>query len=224
MSQQLNLYDPALKPEQDWLSLGNVVLAMVLVLVTVLVLGSWGQYAKRQALARLNQQETQLKEAQAQLLELAALQARRRPDPALEKQVADRKLLLKQKNEVLALVKDGAVGEVEGFAADMEALARRVPEGLWLQGFDLRAGGHAMVLQGGLISEPLLPLLVQGLNQEARFKGRRFAALQVTQVAPLAAPTQGEDKRSFLERSGYLHFSLEGVGLVERDASAGSAR
>lgn len=222
MSQQLNLYDPALKPKRDWLSLGNVVLAALGVLVLLLLLGSWGRHAEGQALARLNQQDAQLKGTQAQLVELASLQAKRRPDPALEKQIADRNLLLKQKNEVLALLEGGAVGQVEGFAADMEALARRVPEGLWLQGFDLRTGGHAMVLQGGLISEPLLPLLVQGLNQEARFKGRHFAALQVTPVAPLAAPAQGEDGRSFLERSGYLRFSLEGVGL-ERTDSAGSA-
>ena len=80
-----------------------------------------------------------------------------------------------------------------------------------------------MGLQGGLVSEPLLPLFVQGLNQEPRFKGRHFSELQVSPVAPVAAPPEGEDVRTPLERSGYLRFSLEGVE-PRRAATAGGGQ
>lgn len=230
MSQQLNLYDLALKPKREWLKLEYVLAAAVLVLLLLGGLATWGYQREAAELAQLQRHETQLKSTQAQLVELAAMQAQRRPDPALEQEIAARRQFLKQKQEVLALLESGEVGQVQGFSPVMAALARQVPEGLWLQGFDLQSGGRSMLLEGGLMSEPLLPRLVQNLNQEPLFAGRHFAALQMSPVAPLPAPAvsgQGVDaaavvdERSFLERNGYLRFSLEGVGL---EKVAGEAR
>lgn len=213
MSQQINLFNPALRPKKDWLTLSNVVLAAALMLAALMVVGSWGRYKEGLELARFKSQEAQLKATQAQLVELASLQANRRTDPLLEKEVADKKLLINQKQQVLALLEDGEVGNRAGFAMFMTALARQTPEGVWLTGFDIQSGGKSIRLQGGLINEPALPLFVQHLNQEPEFKGRHFAALQVSPVPPVAAPQAGTDERDFLARSGYLQFSLEGVGV-----------
>lgn len=209
--QHLNLFDPALKPKREWLSLANVVLATVFVLMLLVVVGAWGKHKEDLELTRLKSQESQLKATQAQLVELATMQANRRTDPALEKEIVDKRLLLAQKQQILELLNGGELGQPEGFAAMMEALARQVPEGLWLQGFDLQAGGRTLVLRGALVSEPLLPRFVQALNQEPLFKGRHFSALQVSPVAPVAPSTEGEDGRTYLERVGYLQFSLEGL-------------
>lgn len=213
MSQQINLFNPALKPKRDWLTLSNVGLTAALMLSVLMVIGSWGRHKEGLELARFKSQEAQLKATQAQLVELAGMQAMRRTDPLLEKEVADKKLLINQKQQVLALLEGGEVGNQAGFAKFMAALARQTPEGVWLTGLDIQSGGKSIRLQGGLINEPALPLFVQQLNQEPDFKGRHFAALQVSPVPPVAAPQSGTDERDFLARSGYLQFSLEGVGV-----------
>lgn len=218
--QHLNLFDPALKPQKEWLSLANVVLATVIVLMLLMVLGSWGRYQEGVELARLKSQERQLKVTQEQLVELAAMQASRRTDPGLEKDLANLKLLLGQKQQVLALLDSGVVGQSEGFSTLMEALARQVPEGLWLQGFDVQSGNRAMVLHGGMIAEPLLPQFVLALNQEPHLKGKYFSTLLVT---PVQHATSAPGAGSAVEPTDYLQFSLKGID-ADAPAMSGGAQ
>ena len=103
------------------------------------------------------------------------------------------------------------MGQPEGFSNFMAALARQTPEGLWLTGFEIQSGGHAILLQGRLLSEAVLPSFVERLNHEVDLRGRRFAALQVTAVPAKPEPAdRGQDERTALERSGWLEFTLRG--------------
>ena len=211
MSQQINLFNPALRPRRDWLSLEWVVVATLALIVLMTGIGVWSSYRERQALAGLNARESALQDAQHQLAALAARQANRKVDPQLAARIAQRKALLENRRQALALLQGGNVGQPEGFSNFMAALARQTPEGLWLTGFDIQSGGHAILLQGRLISETLLPTFVERLNHEVDLRGRRFAALQVTAVPAKPAPTDNRrDERTALERSGWLEFTLRG--------------
>jgi len=190
MSQQINLLNPELRPKVELLTLNHVALASSLVLMLVLLMAGWGRQREGVELHRLGAQEQQMRVAQEQLSQLGAMQASRRISPALERQLAERKAVLESKREVLAALESGDLGQQDGFSNYLGAFARRVPEGLWLTGFDLQEGGKQVLLQGRMRTEPLLPQFIQQLEQESLLKGRTFSALELNQVLPdPATPT-----------------------------------
>lgn len=190
MSQQINLLNPELRPKVELLTLNHVALASSLVLMLVLLMAGWGRQREGVELHRLGAQEQLMRVAQEQLSQLGAMQASRRISPALERQLAERKAVLESKREVLAALESGDLGQQDGFSGYLGAFARRVPEGLWLTGFDLQEGGQQVLLQGRMRTEPLLPQFIQQMDQEPLLKGRTFAALELNQVLPdPAAPT-----------------------------------
>jgi hypothetical protein len=221
VSQQINLFDPALRPRRDWLSLDVLVLMAVALVVAMLAAGAWGAHREQLALAALKVREGALQDAQSQLSELAARQAGRKADPRLALRIGQRKGWLEDRRQALGLLQGGSVGQPEGFASFMAALARQTPEGLWLTGFDIQSGGHAILLRGRLVSEILLPTFVERLNHEVDLRGRRFAALEVTAMPAKAAEEGGKDERTALERSGWLEFVLRGEGAPSGTAAGG---
>jgi hypothetical protein len=214
VSQQINLFDPALRPRRDWLSLETLVAAAAVLLAGLLSAGLWGGQRERMALAALKVREDALQTAQAQLSELAARQANRQADSRLTMRIGQRKTWLEDRRQALALLQGGSIGQPEGFANFMAALARQTPEGLWLTGFDIQSGGNAILLRGRLVSEIVLPMFVERLNHEVDLRGRRFAALEVTAVPAKAAEAGKKDERTALERSGWLEFILRGEGAA----------
>ncbi|MDR1229253.1 MAG: PilN domain-containing protein [Azoarcus sp.] len=212
MSQQINLFNPALRPRRDWLSLGTLILSTMALAMVVACIGGWGVYSERQALAGLNARETAWQDAQSRLKDLAARQMERTSDPQLEQRITQRRTWLEHRRQALIILKGGSMGQSEGFSNIMTALARQTPEGLWLTGFDIQSGsGQAILLRGRLISENLLPNFVERLNHEADLRGRRFAALEVTSIPPKPRADESKpDERTALERSGWLEFVLRG--------------
>ncbi|MDR0701276.1 MAG: PilN domain-containing protein [Azoarcus sp.] len=211
MSQQINLFNPALRPRREWLSLGMLISSAVALVAVVACVGGWGMYSERRGLAALDARETAWQDAQGQLKDLAAQQASRKVDSQLEQQIAQRRTWLEHRRQALSMLQGGRMGQADGFSNIMAALARQTPEGLWLTGFDIQTGGNAILLRGRLVSENLLPNFVERLNHEADLRGRRFAALEVTAIPPKTRGDDGKpDERTSLERSGWLEFVLRG--------------
>jgi len=192
MSQQINLLNPELRPKADLLTLNNLALLASLVLVVVMLAGAWGQQKLSAAREWVSTQERQLKEAQAQLGQLVAMQASRRPSAALEQQLAQTRQLLTDKQEVLRILESGVIGSAEGFSPFMEALARSVPEGLWLTGFDVLSGNQQLRIEGRMNAESLLPRFVQQMNLHPRLQGKGLSALQIQQHVPQPAASGQE--------------------------------
>ncbi len=184
MSQQINLLNPELRPKVEFLTLNNVALLSSFVLVAVMLAGAWAQQKVGMARDQVSTQERQLKAAQAQLGQLVAMQASRRPSAALEQQLAQTRQLLTDKQEVLRILESGTIGRAEGFSPFMEALARSVPEGLWLTGFDVHSGSQQLRIEGRMNAESLLPRFVQQMNLDPRLQGKGLSALQIQQHVP----------------------------------------
>ncbi|MDR1662708.1 MAG: PilN domain-containing protein [Azoarcus sp.] len=221
MSQQINFFDPSLRPRRDWLSLETLICSTLALLTLLAAIGIWGGYRERQALVGLNARESAWQDAQNQLKALAARQAERSTDPQLASRIAQRKLWLENRRQAFNILRNGDIGQSRGFSGIMTALARQTPEGLWLTGFDIQSGGHAILLRGRLISENLLPSFVERLNHEADLRGRRFAALEVISVPPAPRSEEGaRDERTPLERSGWLEFVLRGEEVAADDAES----
>lgn len=187
MSQQINLYDPSLRPTRELLTLNNLALACAAVLVVLAVLTTIGVWREKQEFERFQAAEQALREAQEQLTELATQQGARHIDPALEQALADAQRVAADKREILSLLDRGDLGERKGFFVFLEGLARRGVDGLWLTGFDLDAGGRNLELRGRMMKEALLPDYVRALRQEAVFQGREFLTLDLRRIDPARA-------------------------------------
>jgi len=206
LSQQINLLNPALRPKVEMLTLNNVALVVSVVFVGVLLLGVWGQQRYAAAQERVRGLEQQMQSAQAQLVQLVGMKASRRPSAALEQLLADRKQLAADKQEVLSTLESGVLGRTDGFSSYMEAMARRVPDGLWLTGFSAGNDEQQLTIQGRMLSESLLPRFIQQMNQEPALQGRTFAALKIEQQEPRSESVQ-EDAAKPAERPSW-HFLL----------------
>jgi hypothetical protein len=136
--QQINLYNPAFEQRRELLSLPGLALvwgsALALV-VGALVLTTMRGTSLEQSLAR---QTADRAAAQAQLGQLAAQAAGRKPDPALAESLRNLEADLASRKQVMATLGDGVIGDTRGFSEHLKAFARQSFDGLWLTGITVQ--------------------------------------------------------------------------------------
>ena len=182
MSQQINLYNPALRRRRELLSANYLAIALVVVLAGVVGGAVYGRQLADRAEARARAVEAELQADQARLTAAAKAAADHKPDPVLVRDLAQAKELVLAKGEVLAILESGRIGTTEGFSDYLRGFARQSMDGLWLTGFEIGPGGLEMEIRGRMVNQSLLPRYIQRLDSEARFQGRRFAALEMRGV------------------------------------------
>lgn len=189
MSAQINLYHPRFLKVHDWLNLGNLVLAVVLVAGAMM---AWTLIARGEA----TQRQAEATAASAALdaakaaVEAATLQATRSANPQLLAEVTDAQSALVHREEIARLLESGAVGNSDGFSEFLRGFARQAPAGLWLTGFSLGAGGSDMEIRGSTYDEKIVPDYIRRLGAEKTFQGRQFSALSLQREAP-TSPDDG---------------------------------
>jgi hypothetical protein len=210
MNQQVNLYNPALAPTVEWftgrstlLALGGV-LAAALAAWTVATAQTARLHAREAALA------AQLTQAQGEVTRLAQQAARRKPDPAVERELADLEALLAARNQVLATLDSGALGDTGGVSEYFRAFARQTMDGVWLTGFSISGAGNQIVIQGRTVDAALVPGFLARLREEGALRGHGFESLTVHR--PL-----GADGAEAQRGPGYLEFRLATYARDQQD-------
>lgn len=200
MSQQINLYNPILRKQKKYFSAPAMAQALGLVLAGVLGVYAFAAW-QGAGLARQAQDAGRLLEReQARLAALDKEVNGRQKSAILEEEIraADKKL--KEREEVLAFLAGGKLGNRDGFSEHMRAFARQSVNGLWLTGFSLAA--DRLSVSGGTVRADLVPAYIKRLGQERAFQGRAFAALEI-KAPPAGEPSgAGSDKpaaRKFIE-------------------------
>ncbi len=188
MSGQINLYHPRYLKQRDWLALGPVAVAAVGVytLLAVTALWSWYDAGERKAMAAAA--DAQLKAAKAQVDEATKAASARKPSAQLLAEVDTVTSVLRRREEIAGLLEGGVIGTTTGFAEHFRGLARQVPEGLWLTGFSLAAGGSDMEIRGSTLNAATVPEYIRRLGEEKAFQGKSFAALSMTRPGVPGAP------------------------------------
>jgi hypothetical protein len=184
VTQQINLYNPALERKRDWLSFPSLVLAWGVTiaflasgaLVTQLQLSALAAGLKRESVARAS--------AQDELTRLARQLSARQKDASLEADFQKLQSELANRHEAKGVLQGGVIGNTAGFSEYLRAFARQSLEGMWLTGFSLAGAGQDLVLQGRTVRPELVPGYVQRLNREAILKGHAFAELQMQRPDP----------------------------------------
>ena len=198
MSQQINLLNPALIKQKDFLNANNI--AITLGLLSVLMLGYYG-YAQKQ-LSLLTVQRSQVAEAlsatQSQLKQMALLHTPRMPDKTLQEQITqlEQKEIMQQ--QILRTVGQSSATPEKGYAALMRAFARQSLDGLWLTSFSFDNQTEKLNISGRTLQADLVPEYITHLGNEPALKGKLFSALNMslpkadTAISHLATPAAAQ--------------------------------
>lgn len=201
MAQQINLYNPALRRQRQWLTLTNVA---VLVVAFAVLLGAVGGVMRVQAATRQAAAQSLEVRLQALRTETAQLGGQLNGGAAGDlaaRELADLKRQVVARREILNALQNGsgvtslAGNATAGFADYLRGLARQSVDGLWLTGFSVAQGGSGMEVRGRMLAVDRLPEYIKRLNSETHFKGRQFVSLNISRsdratkaAAPLGTP------------------------------------
>lgn len=172
MAQQINLYDPALRPQRDaftaqasllW-ALGAAVLAV----------------AAAAALHMGTHKLAALPTAAASPVGDAA-SAPALPQSAAATELQRLRDFETHQRRVQVAIQDGGLGARTGHAEYLRALARQAQPQVWLTGFSIKPETNALEIDGQTLDPSALPAYLRRLNSEERFKGRPFAHLHIRQ-------------------------------------------
>lgn len=181
MSQQINLYQPALFEKKEPFSARLIFITLGVVVVLALLVGALCLWRVSVLESSLAHSESRQAAALQRLDEYQRQYPPRTADPVLarkvEKMMGDRQARL----ALLQLLTSGQPGNSLGFSRHLEGLAREDLSTVWLRRIRLSAGGHNLLLEGSTTRAADVPLYLQGLNRQQDYTGREFNHLQLTQ-------------------------------------------
>lgn len=187
MSAQINLYHPRYLKQRDPFGLGPVLAATLGVYLLLAVIAAWAWHDVSQREALTAAVEAQLKAAKAQVAAETQAATTIKPSAQLLAEVENVEALLRRREGILRLLEGGAIGTTAGFAEYFRALARQAPEGLWLTGFSVAAGGDIRI-EGSTLQAAAVPDYIGRLGREKAFQGKSFAALTMQRPTAVDAP------------------------------------
>ena len=219
MTQQINLYDPQLQRQREWLTATNLALTSVVLLLIVLVAGAWVRTTAGKLEAEAALLEPQAKALQDQLPLLGQQLSARKPDARLEQQLAELKAQESSRVAILGLLQKGLGPGAVSFAEYLRGFARQTPSGLWLTGFAVAGDGTGMEIQGRTTNPVLIPEYIKRLTGEKAFHGRAFAALQLGVPGPAVGSNAAAAANNLPLAPSYHEFTLT---PVLEDGAAGT--
>jgi hypothetical protein len=180
MSQQINLLNPALIKQKDFLNSNNI--AMTLGLLSVLMLGYYS-YAQKE-LSALNTHRSQvaaeLSAMQTQLKQTALLHAPHAANKALLDQITQLEQKERMQQQILQTVNQSSATPEKGCAALMRAFAKQSLNGLWLTSFSFDSDTEKLNINGRTLQADLVPEYISHLGNEPALKGKLFSALNMS--------------------------------------------
>ncbi|MDP3086890.1 MAG: PilN domain-containing protein [Methylotenera sp.] len=217
MSQQINLLNPTLIKQKDFLNTNTI--AITLGLLLVLMFGYYA-YAQKQLSLRIIQRSQvaeELSAIQAQLKQSALLHAPRELDKALQDQITQLELKEAMQQQVLQTVSMSSATPDKGYAALMRAFAKQTLEGLWLTGFSIDSNTQQLNINGRTLEANLVPEYLSRLSHEPALQGKQFSGLNMSQSKTDAATNKVAIPDIANTESPYIEFKLQSI-ITESDA------
>jgi hypothetical protein len=188
MAQQINLFNPIFLQQKKHFSAVTMLQTLGLLVAGIVVFYGYAVYESR-TLARVA--EDSRRQLQAQSEQVAKLTREFSPQgrsKALQDELARAESRLKQREDLITMLSTGTLGNTEGFARYLSALARQNLSGVWLTGFNVSGDEVELRLNGRVLYPDLVPAYVRALNREEVMRGRRVAEMRLTAREERAAP------------------------------------
>ncbi len=191
VAQEINLYQPGLRAAAPALSARLILRAVGgLALALVLFYGFARQRAETEtrSVARLAAQKT---ETTAKLEQLELQVAKVSADPVLAAEVRDLGIETETRRLLVKAVEKRALGSAHGFSPQLEGLARRTLDGVWLQQIKIERGGEGLSLAGRALDAKLVPQWLEGMREQAGLAGRAFQTVRIQRSNPKSGAPPG---------------------------------
>ena len=226
MAQQINLFNPVFLKQKKYFSAVTMLQSLGLVIAGVLAFYGYTLYAT-QVQSRVAANSAQQLASQSQQVAALASQSNNR---TLQDELARAETRLKQREETLALMRTGGLGNTAGFARYLTALAHEAVGGVWLTGFSISGDEAELRLTGRVLQADLVPVYLHALNRQEVMRGRRVSELRLTAreerdsgiAAPGANPQPSAEPAAAAAKAAppnrYVEFSL----IAQRSAPGGA--
>ena len=190
MSRQINLYSSAFRRQTKKYSALWTVAAVFAVAAGMTADYAWETYQLRDLRARRGAADVQLKQLREQLLALGK-RTQRMPDKALQDRVARAEDLLRGRQKLFARLESGEIGNRDGYAEFLAALARQRVDGVWLTRVEISGPGSDFTIEGRTVRADLIPGYIKLLGTEDVLRGKSIGTLAMheRQIDSVATPT-----------------------------------
>jgi cell division protein FtsL len=182
MAQQINLYQARFRQDKQRFSAKTMLytaVAVSFVLVSIAAYNGWKIFElQRQA----NAIEKQFLSAKQQKTDLERKITQGHADPALAEKVQRTENLLKNQQQLRALLQEDFFNGDLGYSRYLVALARQHIPGLWLTDISFSGAGRDLSLKGQTVVPELLPSYLQNLSKEALLQGLQFQVFQLNRL------------------------------------------
>jgi hypothetical protein len=182
--QQINLYNPAFEAQRAVLSFKGAVAGWVVVAALVALFAGYQMIS----LHSVEQQERELAQqvatAQADAQRLGSELGSRHRDSRITEEIARLEGEVSGRQEVMAVLHSGGLGDTRGFSDHLRAFARQSFEGVWLTGLSIATAGRDVSVEGRALQAAYVPGYLKRLNGESAMQGHPFSELVIQEPAP----------------------------------------
>ncbi len=215
MPQQINLYNPAFEAQRARLSFKGAVAGWVVIAALVVAFAGYQTIS----LHSVEQQERELAQqvaaAQADAQRLAGEMGSRHRDSRITEEIARLEGEVKGRQEIMAVLGSGGLGDTRGFSDHLKAFARQSFEGVWLTGLTIATAGRDVSVEGRALQAAYVPGYLKRLNGENAMQGHPFSELVIQEPAPDPAAKTAV-------RPNYVEFRLTTKPDVNSQPKAGA--
>jgi Tfp pilus assembly protein PilN len=190
VEQQVNLYQPILGAEKRLFSARAIGGCLALLAISLAALGGYGAWRT----SRVERSIAELEQHQAaELAKAERAGVALHPGKSLVELDAEARNLtadIASRERALAILNLGAPSPATGFAARLEALARRQVDGLWLHDVAVGSGEGRLAMRGRALDPTLVPAYLAALAEDPALAGVRFDKLTMHRAKEDQAPAQ----------------------------------
>ena len=183
MSQQINLFDPSMRTRRPLFTAGTIALAIGVVVAGMLGMHDFARKDLAKAEALRDAADTRVIALRAQLASIGS-QSRRDSDKALLDEIARVDARVKNWHELLERLRGAGIGNTEGHASFLEALAREQTDGVWLTNIAIGGAAGGFSIKGRVLRPDLLTGYLQSLSREKALRGRAIGDMKIVQQQP----------------------------------------
>jgi hypothetical protein len=188
MHQQINLFQPIFSEARQALSSRSFLLGFAVVIAGLVGYSVYANSRLSALRASVETLRTQQIDQETLLTATGEASAAREKPAVVEARVRMLEGMIAGRRSALAVLESGAAGQTTGFAARMEALARRHVEGLWIDKLVLSGTNGAMSLGGATLDADTVPIYLRSLAQERVLSGTRFDEFMIERPKQVSAP------------------------------------
>jgi hypothetical protein len=237
MAQQINLYNPIFLQKRKHFSAVTMLQALGLLLVGILAFYGYALTESRVLTRVADDTRKQLQSQSEQIGRLTREFSPQGRSKLLDEELVRARVRVKQRSDLLATLRTGGLGNTDGFARYLAALARQAMPGVWLTGLTIGGDETELQLNGRVLHADLVPAYIRALNREEVMRGRRIAEMRLTAreekeapmtAAPGATPAAGPGAAAAPKPPAaplrYVEFSISAMrGNASPTAAAATA-